>query len=383
MPGMSPLVAALIAAIVAFLVTGWWFGVHRRQLAERSAGIAALAGMKWRECVGLVLQALAEKGYREAPASRQPGDGGTEFLLVKGDERCLLSYKHGTAYRLGEANVRDFANAVQLQGANSGILVTLGTAEGFARDLARRYGVELIDGRSLWPQVEPFAPAAMVTAIRSQAAGLIRRGQQIGVLASVGLGVVVFLLGSLLQSAATPAVVEAPAPVATLEPGEFLWHPEVSTSGPVVVIVSLPEQRAHVYRNGLRIGVSTVSTGKPGHDTPTGVFPILQKRVEHYSTLYDDAPMPYMQRLTWDGVALHAGRIPGYPASHGCVRLPREFAELLFDATSHGTTVVVADQSSHSASVVWPGAQAPVDPYTGLEPTQVDVAALATIGSNY
>ena len=189
MPGMSPLVAALIAAIVAFLVTGWWFGVHRRQLAERSAGIAALAGMKWRECVGLVLQALAEKGYREAPASRQPGDGGTEFLLVKGDERCLLSYKHGTAYRLGEANVRDFANAVQLQGANSGILVTLGTAEGFARDLARRYGVELIDGRSLWPQVEPFAPAAMVTAIRSQAAGLIRRGQQIGVLASVGLGV--------------------------------------------------------------------------------------------------------------------------------------------------------------------------------------------------
>ena len=214
MPGMSPLVAALIAAIVAFLVTGWWFGVHRRQLAERSAGIAALAGMKWRECVGLVLQALAEKGYREAPASRQPGDGGTEFLLVKGDERCLLSYKHGTAYRLGEANVRDFANAVQLQGANSGILVTLGTAEGFARDLARRYGVELIDGRSLWPQVEPFAPAAMVTAIRSQAAGLIRRGQQIGVLASVGLGVVVFLLGSLLQSAATPAVAEAPAPVA-------------------------------------------------------------------------------------------------------------------------------------------------------------------------
>ena len=177
--------------------------------------------------------------------------------------------------------------------------------------------------------------------------------------------------------------VEAPAPVATLEPGEFLWHPEVSTSGPVVVIVSLPEQRAHVYRNGLRIGVSTVSTGKPGHDTPTGVFPILQKRVEHYSNLYDDAPMPYMQRLTWDGVALHAGRIPGYPASHGCVRLPREFAELLFDATSHGTTVVVADQSSHSASVVWPGAQAPVDPYTGLEPTQVDVAALATIGSNY
>ena len=182
---------------------------------------------------------------------------------------------------------------------------------------------------------------------------------------------------------ALPTAVEDPAPIATLEPGEFLWHPEVSTSGPVVVIVSLPEQRAHVYRNGLRIGVSTVSSGKPGHDTPTGVFPILQKRVEHYSNLYDNAPMPYMQRLTWDGVALHAGRNPGYPASHGCIRLPREFAELLFDATSHGTTVVVADESSHSASVVWPGARAPVDPYTGLEPAKVDVAALATIGSHY
>lgn len=171
--------------------------------------------------------------------------------------------------------------------------------------------------------------------------------------------------------------VEAPSPLATLEPGEFLWHPEVSPSGPVVVVVSLPEQKAHVYRNGLRIGVSTISSGKPGHSTPTGEFPILQKRVEHYSNLYDNAPMPYMQRLTWGGVALHAGRIPGYPASHGCIRLPREFAELLYDVTSHGTTVVVADESSHSAAVVSPGAQSPVDPYTGLEPSRVDVASLA------
>src|SRR5687768_2612807 len=126
--GLSPLVAAVVAVLAAYLVSGWWFGVHRRRLAETASGVSALAGMKWRECVGLVLQALGEKGYKEAPASRQPGDGGTEFLLVKGDERCLLSYKHGTAYRLGEANVRDFANAVQLAGANTGILVTLGTA---------------------------------------------------------------------------------------------------------------------------------------------------------------------------------------------------------------------------------------------------------------
>jgi restriction system protein len=209
--GLSPLVAAVVAALAAFLVSHWWFGVHRRRKAETSAGISALAGMKWRECAGLVLQALGEKGYREAPASRQPGDGGTEFLLVKGDERCLLGYKHGTAYRLGEANVRDFANAVQLQGATTGVLVTLGSAEGFARDLARRYGVDLIDGRSLWPQVEPFAPAALIEAIRAHAARQISHGQRIGAIASLALGLVVFGLGTAMQPATDPL----PAPAIT------------------------------------------------------------------------------------------------------------------------------------------------------------------------
>lgn len=210
--GMSPLVAAIVVTVAALLVSGWWFGVHRRRKAETAAGISALAGMKWRECAGLVLQALGEKGYAEAPASRQPGDGGTEFLLMKGDERCLLGYKHGTAYRLGEANVRDFANAVQLQGATSGILVTLGSAEGFARDLARRYGMELIDGSSLWPQVEPFAPAALIEDIRNQAAQKNVRGQRMGQVASVVLGLLVFAIGTAMQPSdpPTPAVTGTP-----------------------------------------------------------------------------------------------------------------------------------------------------------------------------
>jgi len=216
--GISPLISALVVTLAAFVVSGWWFGVHRRRKAETSAGIRALAGMKWRECAGLVLQALGEKGYREAPSSRQPGDGGTEFLLSKGDERVLLGYKHGTAYRLGEANVRDFANAVQLQGAGSGILVTLGTAEAFARDIARRYGVELIDGRTLWPQVEPFAPPHLVEDIRYQAANEIRRGQRIGVIASAMLGVLVFLLGKLGEPAEPSPVVPATTPAAPSAP---------------------------------------------------------------------------------------------------------------------------------------------------------------------
>jgi hypothetical protein len=108
--------------------------------------------------------------------------------------------------------------------------------------------------------------------------------------------------------------------IAALEPGEFTWHPERQQTGPVAVVVSLPEQRVHVYRNGIRIAVSTCSTGKPGHETPTGVFVVLQKDKNHRSSTYNNAPMPNMNRLTWSGIALHAGKLPGYPASHGCVR---------------------------------------------------------------
>jgi lipoprotein-anchoring transpeptidase ErfK/SrfK len=100
-----------------------------------------------------------------------------------------------------------------------------------------------------------------------------------------------------------------------------------------------------VFNKGEPWDNSPVSTGKKGNETPPGVFPLLQKKVMHRSNLYNDAPMPYMQRLTWDGVALHAGRVPGYPASHGCVRLPKEFAKKLYGVTRfHNTIVIVADE---------------------------------------
>jgi lipoprotein-anchoring transpeptidase ErfK/SrfK len=113
---------------------------------------------------------------------------------------------------------------------------------------------------------------------------------------------------------------------------------------PVTVVVSLPMQRAYVYRGDTMIAAATVSTGKDGKDTPTGIFPILQKREMHRSNLYNAAPMPFMQRLTWDGVALHAGNNPGFPDSHGCIRLPAAFARKLFSITSVGTNVIVTDQ---------------------------------------
>src|SRR5262245_25942081 len=140
-----------------------------------------------------------------------------------------------------------------------------------------------------------------------------------------------------------------------LKPGEFTWHPERSPQGPVAVIVSLPDQRVHVYRNGVRIAVSTCSTGKPGHSTPTGVFTILSKDRVHHSSHYNNAPMPNMNRLTWSGIALHAGNLPGYPASHGCVRLPLEFSRLLFGVTHVGTPVIIAGNHLDPTTVVHPG----------------------------
>lgn len=140
-----------------------------------------------------------------------------------------------------------------------------------------------------------------------------------------------------------------------LAPGEFTWQPELSPSGPVAVIVSIPEQQVHVYRNGVRIAVSTCSTGKKGHATPTGVFAVLQKDKHHHSSTYNNAPMPNMNRLTWDGIALHAGKLPGYPASHGCVRLPMAFSERLFGVTHIGTPVIIAGSHKDPQELIHPG----------------------------
>ena len=161
---------------------------------------------------------------------------------------------------------------------------------------------------------------------------------------------------------------------ATLKPGEFTWHPERAPSGPVVIIVSVPEQRAYVYRNGVRIGASTVSTGKPGHETPTGVFSVLEKDQKHVSSTYQGAAMPYMERLTWDGIALHAGKLPGYPASHGCVRLPQAFSEKLFDVTERGMTVVIVDQANRAPLLADP-AVFPMAP-SGALPSSTPVGQL-------
>ncbi|OZI56248.1 L,D-transpeptidase [Bordetella genomosp. 4] len=175
-------------------------------------------------------------------------------------------------------------------------------------------------------------------------------------------------LGACFSTALVVSAEALALDVKKMSPGDFIWHPEAAPAGPLVVLVSLDEQRVYVYRNGVAIGVSTISSGKPGHETPTGVFTILQKDRDHRSNIYNNAPMPYMQRLTWSGIALHGGAIPGHPASHGCVRLPNAFAQRLFAETKNGDTVVVADARVDPSRIAFPALLAPVAPGAAASP---------------
>ncbi|UXU04659.1 MULTISPECIES: L,D-transpeptidase family protein [Agrobacterium] len=117
------------------------------------------------------------------------------------------------------------------------------------------------------------------------------------------------------------------------------------------IVVSKSDQSLALYENGEIVATSKVSTGKAGHETPSGIFSILEKRKYHESNIYSAAPMPFMQRLTWSGIALHEGKVPNYPASHGCVRLPSKFAQSLFGETRYGVHVIITDRPVSLRSV--------------------------------
>lgn len=126
-----------------------------------------------------------------------------------------------------------------------------------------------------------------------------------------------------------------------LKPGQYLWRDVPDAAGPQRVVVSLSDQLAYLYRGDTLVAVSTISSGQPGRDTPTGIFSILDKKPLYHSRKYDNAPMPWMQRIDQYGIALHAGFNPGVPASHGCVRLPSAFAKKLYTVTDVGTPVYI------------------------------------------
>ena len=161
----------------------------------------------------------------------------------------------------------------------------------------------------------------------------------------------------------------------------------------VLIVISKPSQTMYVFKDGALWDSSPVSTGKRGHTTPSGMFPILQKRTFHRSNIYSNAPMPHMQRLTWGGIAIHAGTLPGYPASHGCIRLPADFARSLFKMTRPETTTVVvtdhqvgSDDQARLAALNMPNplpgkrghlVQRPEPPLKDKTPLQTDQPRLA------
>jgi hypothetical protein len=151
---------------------------------------------------------------------------------------------------------------------------------------------------------------------------------------------VVFLLAAALPFTPVGRAPQAAARAMNESAAEAKKKP--APAGPVLAVVSLAKQQISVYGRAGLIGQSPVSTGMPGYRTPAGVFSVLQKHKFHRSNIYWNAPMPYMQRITWSGVTLHAGPIPGYPASHGCIRLPHQFAVKLWGLTKIGARVVVA-----------------------------------------
>ena len=126
-----------------------------------------------------------------------------------------------------------------------------------------------------------------------------------------------------------------------LKPGEYVWTTSTPAEGEPSIVVDLLTQMAYVYRGDTLLGASTMSSAKTGHITPYGFWTILEKRPFYRSKKYDNAPMPFMQRIDDYGIAFHGGVNPGYPASHGCMRLPLKFAEKLYSVTKIGTKVVI------------------------------------------
>ena len=126
-----------------------------------------------------------------------------------------------------------------------------------------------------------------------------------------------------------------------LRPGQYRWLPSIPAEGEARVVIDLLTQRFYIYRGERLVGVSTISSGKKGKETPLGFWAVMLKKKQGFSRKYDNAPMPFMQMYDDKGIAFHAGPNPGYPASHGCVRLPLKFAEKLYGLTKLGTKVIV------------------------------------------
>lgn len=230
---MSGSLLAIAVAVVGLASTALWFGVFQRRAAETRFGIQALANMKWRECVNVVLETLQRDGYQLPVSTRTRGGSETEFMLVHGDENVLLSYKHGTAYQLSDANVREFVNALHLRGARRGFLLTLGSATGQAHHVAKANDVQLLDGQSIWPKVRQYVQPHLLKQVKSEAAAQARPGLLAGATCSLLVAAAIYTLG---RPAPSPAV---PVQAAEVEAKPARAAPPAAASSDAVMLEQL------------------------------------------------------------------------------------------------------------------------------------------------
>jgi len=170
---------------------------------------------------------------------------------------------------------------------------------------------------------------------------------------SLGYGGLAVSMLALLASLGSPAPATAQQsrPRAQIALPTAAVKPQTLPQGPYIAVISIGGQKLTLYNREGVVATSPISSGRSGFETPQGVFSIIERKEEHYSNLYDDAAMPFMQRITWSGVAMHAGVLPGYPASHGCIRLPHGFAQRLFGITGLNTRVVVTARDTEPLEI--------------------------------
>ncbi|MCL1633536.1 restriction endonuclease [Luteimonas sp. SX5] len=229
---MSPLMLGLFCTLtVGAAATFYFWGVRRRQ-DESVEGIHSLSAMHWREFAGLVLEMLFRRGYSAAELHPLGSGDQSDILLKREDGVCVLSCKHGSAYRLGGSAVEELANSVRMNDAVGGIMVTPGSFAPEAYALARPQRIELIDGKTLWPEVEPLLPEPLRKRVQAYAAGRAKRGVGIGWTAALvaGLAIALLLPRSDGDTPDAPAAVAAPAPGTTATPKPVAASPQAAAA---------------------------------------------------------------------------------------------------------------------------------------------------------
>jgi hypothetical protein len=207
---VTGLALSILVLTVGVAASVTWFGVLRRRQAETELGVQALANMKWRDCLAVVLESLHRDGYQRSSVSDAPAGGATEVLLTRNGIDVLLDYKHGTAYHLSESNVREFVNDVSLNGAREGVLVTLGSIGPDASRVAATHAVQLVDGQMLWRKVRGFVLPSIFDNVRKAASERTNKAMWTGVGGSLAAAALVFVVsGGRLPERDTAVVADA------------------------------------------------------------------------------------------------------------------------------------------------------------------------------